>query len=901
MVGRLRAAVEGSPRLTRGGYAELAGGPAGWRILHCAETGSTNADARGGRHGDVFVADYQTAGRGRLDHRWLAPRGANVAMSAVLSVEGLSPECASTLPLVAGLAVARGVSSLFAGRGAADPECVPMVKWPNDVLVGGRKVAGILCERVGDLVVVGIGVNVAEREFPPELAGRAAALAEMPGFCGGVAEVRDAVLVALRALYAQWREGGFAAVWPDVAAIDFLRGRVVSVRQTDADPEPVRGTSSGILRDGSLDVGGVKVHAGEAHAEKYGPFLAMGLLFAALCSPVLLAAGDSDVQAKIETLRAGRMTVVCAKPEGWRFSLACVEAEGDLEVVRVVAESENPAVPPSFKVKVTFPCVDMAHLWKPEYAYDGARPCWSSSDTRPSRTSFAWWTPVYCLHNANDLNRFTIATSEYVRDVPYSPRIREETLEASHQMTFFPDPVAPMSRYETLIRLDRRAVFYGRAIEDATEWMLSARGERPAKTPPAAFAPLYSSWYSFHQNVFDRDIEAECDEAAKLGMKTLIVDDGWQTDDTNRGYAFCGDWQISTNRFPNMREHVARVQAKGMKYLLWYSMPMVGRKSAAYGRFKGRYLREDGDAAILDPRFPEVRAFLAELYERAAREWNLDGFKLDFINSFSLLGKEDPAVRECYAGRDIREIPAAVEAVVAEAVERIRAVRPDALIEFRQTYMGPGVRKYGNMFRVADCCGIAVANRAGIASLRLTSGGNAVHSDMLAWHPSETPEQAARQVLSSLFGTVQYSMMLRTLPESHKRMMAHWIRFSREHETSLLHGAFRPRHPELDYPLIEGESAGERVIVAYVDTMAVDCGPADKAVYVVNATGANRLTMRLAAAPSEVAAFNTFGEAVSVPPLVKGVQDVPLPPSGYLRILFGDASAGHLPLVETER
>ena len=599
-----------------------------------------------------------------------------------------------------------------------------------------------------------------------------------------------------------------------------------------------------------------------------------------------LAASAADVRATASDVRAGRVEIICAKPEGWRFSLTRVEANGDLEIVRVTAESRRPAVPPRFDVKVTFPSVDMPHLWKPEYSYDGARPCWSSADTRPSRTSFAWWTPVYCLHNANDLNRFTMATSEYVREVPYSPAIREETLEASHKLTFFPDPVAPMAHYETLIRLDRRAIFYGQAIEEATAWILASHGERAAETPPAAFAPLYSTWYSFHQNVFDHDIEAECAEAVKLGMKTLIVDDGWQTDDTNRGYAFCGDWQVSTNRFPDMRSHVAKVRAMGMKYLVWYSMPMIGKKSEAYARFRGKYLRDDGDAATLDPRFPEVRAFLAGLYERAAREWDVDGFKLDFINSFSLLGAEDPAVREGYAGRDIREIPAAVEATVAEATSRIRAVKPDALIEFRQTYMGPGVRKYGNMFRVADCCGIAVANRAGIASLRLTSGGNAVHSDMLAWHPSETPEQAARQVLSAIFGTVQYSMMLRTLPTEHKRMMAHWIRFSREHEDALQHGAFRPRHPELDYPVVEGESADERIIGVYVDTMAVDCGSADKTVYLINATGAGKLTLRLAETPSRVEAFDTFGASAPSVSLEKGVHDAAVPPSGYLKVSF---------------
>ena len=231
-----------------------------WRIHHRAETASTNLDARAGTHGDVFTADFQTAGRGRLDHKWLSPPGTNLMMSAVLSVEGLSPEQVSTLPLVVGLAVAEGLSPFVAGG------LSPLLKWPNDVLVGGRKLAGILCERQGDLVVVGVGVNVGQRDFPLELAGRATSLALLcTGETPTCSSVRDGILSKLDEFYSLWRKEGFAAVYPQVVVIDCLRGRVLSVRQTDDDALPVTGVCGGILPDGSLDVDGVRVYAGEAH------------------------------------------------------------------------------------------------------------------------------------------------------------------------------------------------------------------------------------------------------------------------------------------------------------------------------------------------------------------------------------------------------------------------------------------------------------------------------------------------------------------------------------------------------------------------------------------------------------------------------------------------------------
>ena len=137
-----------------------------WNVHHRAETRSTNLDALNGVHGDVFTADFQTSGRGRLDHRWLSPSGVNLLMSAVLDVGGLEPQQAATLPLIVGFSVVKALPREIRGGRV-------LLKWPNDVLIASRKVAGILCERHGDNAVAGIGINVKEQSFPPEIASRA--------------------------------------------------------------------------------------------------------------------------------------------------------------------------------------------------------------------------------------------------------------------------------------------------------------------------------------------------------------------------------------------------------------------------------------------------------------------------------------------------------------------------------------------------------------------------------------------------------------------------------------------------------------------------------------------------------------------------------------------------------
>ena len=328
-------------------------------------------------------------------------------------------------------------------------------------------------------------------------------------------------------------------------------------------------------------------------------------------------------------------------------------------------------------------------------------------------------------------------------------------------------------------------------------------------------------------------------------MKTVILDDGWQTEDGNRGYAFCGDWKPAPQKFPDMASHVAAVQKLGMKYMIWYSVPYVGFNSEAYAKFKGKYLyNEHGmGCSVLDPRFPEVREHLVNLYVNALKDWNLDGFKLDFIDSFRFHG-EDPAVKENYAGRDIMNLSEAVNVLMKEVSSALKAIKPDILLEFRQQYIGPAIRQYGNMLRAADCPGNAKDNRMRIASLRLTSGSAAVHSDMLEWNISETPENVGRAIINSIFGVVQYSTMLRTIPQEQFDVMRKWMKFASDHRETLLKSEFRPHHPELGYPVIEAESDKELIIAVYQDNAVIDVPRRGKSVYILNASGSDSIVVR---------------------------------------------------------
>jgi BirA family biotin operon repressor/biotin-[acetyl-CoA-carboxylase] ligase len=157
--------------------AALAGTVFAGKLHFAAVTGSTNADAlaaarSGEPHGSVYFADEQLAGRGRADHAWQSAVGEGLYVSVLLRPPVPAARL-PLLPLVAGLAAAeaiRAVSSLTVD-----------LRWPNDVLIGPRKAVGILVEAktsggAADFVVVGIGVNVHQRDFAPDLATPATSL-----------------------------------------------------------------------------------------------------------------------------------------------------------------------------------------------------------------------------------------------------------------------------------------------------------------------------------------------------------------------------------------------------------------------------------------------------------------------------------------------------------------------------------------------------------------------------------------------------------------------------------------------------------------------------------------------------------------------------------------------------
>lgn len=226
---------------------------AGQEIYYYDVTDSTNIRAKelaeeGHPSGTLVVADRQEAGRGRRGRSWDSPPGTGIFMTLLLKPE-MNPNHASMLTLVAAMAVARAISKC-AGTEA-------LIKWPNDIVIGGKKICGILTEMSAQFdfinhIVIGIGINVHNEHFPEEIAETAGSILLQTGKRIRRAELIEQILEQFEHYYAMFMEtedlSGLVKEYNSI-----LVNMNKSVRVLDPK-EPFEGKAMGITKKGELIV-----------------------------------------------------------------------------------------------------------------------------------------------------------------------------------------------------------------------------------------------------------------------------------------------------------------------------------------------------------------------------------------------------------------------------------------------------------------------------------------------------------------------------------------------------------------------------------------------------------------------------------------------------------------------
>ena len=527
---------------------------------------------------------------------------------------------------------------------------------------------------------------------------------------------------------------------------------------------------------------------------------------------------------------------------------------------------------------------ELLHAWHPQAAMHYAMH--QVFGATQSRACFQFGAPMLATIGEKGTNVQTVALSDpiihttlkfWVDDLPQKNQV-------AYSVTLFDGESDAIDAYETLLRIDTRPLPFYETTTQVYPWWASCGWEIPP-VPAAAEDPLYSSWYNFHQNPVADRLLNDLKIASEMGFKTVILDDGWQFSDPCAGdYKLCGEWQMAPEKFPDFKTFTESVHALGMKLMVWFGMPFIGMDTPLFETFKDRMLYAEGgyfNAGVVDIRYPEVREFLISHYRRFLIDYDIDGFKFDFIDAFE--PRENPPPYK----PDVMDYETTVEAVqrlMTDIKEQLGAIKPDLLYEYRQTYIGPAINGFGNMLRVCDCAYESDINRAFGADLRLLGYPLAIHSDMLFWAPDESFRLCNRQLLNILFMVPQISVILADSTEEQKALLRAYLDYWTANRDILMHGKFRPYHPEFNYTRITAEGADRSITVLHDDQPYTYEGRACDVFHNGEVDGLifeNPTDKTLEAEISTMFGKNVIAKTTVAP---NSIVRLPVPPAGLLRI-----------------
>ncbi len=489
----------------------------------------------------------------------------------------------------------------------------------------------------------------------------------------------------------------------------------------------------------------------------------------------------------------------------------------------------EPIVPSKFDINYMIPLIDIHNVWMPGSGYNAGL----TTNYIPLSSSISTYAPAVSLFSTKGVNALTIAYSDSINLIKFSGEVHEETCSWHGKISLFDGISDKMSDYEHVLRIDLRKIPQFEAVGDVVKWWETFNYLSPMKTVEKSKLPMYSTWYSMHQQVSSIAMIEQCKIASELGCKAIIIDDGWQTEDGNRGYAYCGDWEVCTSKIPDMRELVEELHQINIDVLIWYCVPLIGYKSKKWEELKGMLLKQDYNnqgCGILDPRYKVVREYIITTYEKAVADWNLDGLKLDFIDCFKLY---DETPKELKEGMDYISVSEATYKLFTELMKRLKNIKSDIMIEFRQGYIGPTMRVYGNIFRAVDCPSDPFINRVRVLNLRLTSGNTVVHSDMIRWNDNDSNESVAYHLWSTVFSVAQISVDLTTLSAEKKSIVENFLAFSAQNVDMLIDTELKLYNPESGFSYAVAEKNDKCLIATYSKEFI--CVPNKKMITLVNA------------------------------------------------------------------
>ncbi len=372
------------------------------------------------------------------------------------------------------------------------------------------------------------------------------------------------------------------------------------------------------------------------------------------------------------------------------------------------------------------------------------------------------------------------------------------------------------------------------------------------QAPAAAFAPTYCTWYSGHANINEGWVEEQAKQAAELGFGSIILDDGWfdpeikmvghnieetiniitNHDESGLGrnvedwYSKTGDYFPEPSKFPDFAKHVKRVQAMGLKYILWVAPLLVGPESSV-AESLNEYL-VNGSLCVRKER---VHEFVIEKLKFLLLSTGVDGFKIDFI--------DHDHTACCYHNEhDYETSGQGIEALLSKIVNELRKIRPDLMLEFRQKYINFSSKAFATQFRVVDVPFDYDQNRRNFIQVKSILGpGVAVHSDPAHWRLDDSLENVSRHMIASIFAVPQVSVNLCALPTEQKQIIKVWLDFYKDNKDLITNGVFKPVFINGDFPIISLEDETTRLVGVFGDNISLsNLGSLNKNIIIINSS-----------------------------------------------------------------
>lgn len=503
-----------------------------------------------------------------------------------------------------------------------------------------------------------------------------------------------------------------------------------------------------------------------------------------------------------------------------------VEDAGPLRVLTFSVAADS-----TFSVEVETGLGAAAGLWHPDARGRRTLPAdWAGS--YPS--SLVQSAPALVLYDADSNAVFSLAVGDVVAEVGIVGGVSEEhkTLRLRVEQR------AAGERRDVTMAVGQQPASLADAVRALGAWLTGLIDDARTTVPTAAAEPVYSTWYTYTQDVDEAKVAAEAALAATAECRSVFIDDGWQQHAHGRGYAGCGDWVADEDKFPDLRGLTTRLRRDGQRVVLWVAPLLLGPKSAAHATMAPYAPHEQArlSCRVLDPRFAEVRAFVVATCLRLVEDYGVDGLKIDFLNDAMV-----------YAGTpssgDVDDVGQAMRRLLAELTAGLRATgHGDALIEFRQPYVSPAIAAYANCLRAADCPADSVVNRQSTVDLRLFVRGAAVHADPLMWGPGGGAAAVAQQMLNAFFAVPQVSMRLGGLDGVQLAALRHHLDLWTRWKDVALFAPLQVAGAELGYTSV-GAVAGGRAVMAAYEPVVLDVPDANE-VLVLNATADARMVVR---------------------------------------------------------